>query len=91
MQITRSNTIRPSSDVISGILNCVCPDCRRSMGGAGKRSSANASVRGTGVRSGSRVLRVLHVDGRGWAWYMSAGRSETVGIELHVSARRVLN
>src|SRR6266852_883232 len=61
--------------MISGILNCVCPDCGRSMGGAGKRSSANASVRGTGVRSGSRVLRVLHVDGRGWGWYMPASQA----------------
>ena len=79
MQVTSWSTVGASSDVISGILNCVCPDCGGSMGGAGKRSSANASVRGTGVRSGSRVLRVLHVDGRGWAWYMSAGRSGTVG------------
>jgi tRNA(Ile2) C34 agmatinyltransferase TiaS len=36
MQVTRFGGVRASSEVMSGILNCVCPDCGGSMGGAGK-------------------------------------------------------
>ena len=36
MQITRLGTDRTSSVVVSGILNCVCPECGGRMGGAGK-------------------------------------------------------
>ncbi len=36
MQVTSWSAVGASSDVISGILNCVCPDCGGSMGGAGK-------------------------------------------------------
>ena len=36
MPAMRSAAIGVSSEVISGILNCVCPDCSGSMGGAGK-------------------------------------------------------
>jgi tRNA(Ile2) C34 agmatinyltransferase TiaS len=35
MQITRLGTDRASSDMVSGILNCVCPECGGRMGGAG--------------------------------------------------------
>jgi hypothetical protein len=36
MQFIRSNTVRSGSDVISGILNCVCPECGGRMGERGK-------------------------------------------------------
>jgi len=36
MQLTKWGVSRTSDDVISGILNCVCPECGGSMGGAGK-------------------------------------------------------
>jgi hypothetical protein len=36
MQLTRWGAGKTSADVISGILNCVCPECGGSMGGVGK-------------------------------------------------------
>ena len=36
MLIMRCRTIKSSADVISGILNCVCPECGGRMGGRGK-------------------------------------------------------
>ena len=36
MQVTRWSIDRASSDVMSGILNCVCPECGGSMGGVGR-------------------------------------------------------
>jgi hypothetical protein len=36
MQVTRWGIDRASSDVMSGILNCVCPECGGSMGGVGR-------------------------------------------------------
>src|ERR1700721_3902242 len=36
MHFTRSSTVQPAADVISGILNCVSPDCGGSMGEPGK-------------------------------------------------------
>jgi len=36
MLITRLGIDRTSSEVVSGILNCVCPECGGRMGGAGK-------------------------------------------------------
>jgi hypothetical protein len=36
MQFLRSSTARSSSTVISGILNCVCPECGGRMGERGK-------------------------------------------------------
>ena len=36
MQVTRWGVDRASSDVMSGILNCVCPECGGSMGGVGR-------------------------------------------------------
>ena len=36
MQFTRYNTVRSDADVISGILNCVCPQCGGRMGGRGR-------------------------------------------------------
>jgi len=35
MQLMRFNTVRPNADVISGILNCVCPECGGRMGERG--------------------------------------------------------
>jgi hypothetical protein len=36
MQFTRFGTVRSSEDVISGILNCVCPECGGRMGERGQ-------------------------------------------------------
>lgn len=36
MRFTRISTVRPGANVISGILNCVCPECGGRMGGRGK-------------------------------------------------------
>jgi tRNA(Ile2) C34 agmatinyltransferase TiaS len=36
MQFVRFNAIRSGADVISGILNCVCPECGGRMGERGK-------------------------------------------------------
>ena len=53
MPAMRSAAIGVSSEVISGILNCVCPDCSGSTGGAGKEFKSGEDVRRTGVRSWS--------------------------------------
>jgi tRNA(Ile2) C34 agmatinyltransferase TiaS len=36
MQVIRFGTVKASADVISGILNCVCPECGGRMGERGK-------------------------------------------------------
>ena len=36
MQSTRWSRVKASADVMSGILNCVCPECGGRMGGRGK-------------------------------------------------------
>jgi hypothetical protein len=36
MQFVRYRTVKSRADVISGILNCVCPQCGGRMGGRGK-------------------------------------------------------
>jgi hypothetical protein len=36
MLLMRSSTVRSSRDVISGILNCVCPECGGRMGERGQ-------------------------------------------------------
>ncbi len=36
MQFMRLSTVKSTTDVISGILNCVCPECGGRMGERGK-------------------------------------------------------
>jgi tRNA(Ile2) C34 agmatinyltransferase TiaS len=36
MQLIRWGAAKTSADVMSGILNCVCPECGGSMGGFGR-------------------------------------------------------
>jgi len=36
MRFMRCNVVRSSGDVISGILNCVCPECGGRMGERGE-------------------------------------------------------
>ena len=36
MHFMRGSNVRPSRDVISGILNCVCPECGGRMGERGQ-------------------------------------------------------
>ena len=45
MQITRLGTDKPSSEVVSGILNCVCPECGGRMGEAGKEFKCQGECR----------------------------------------------
>jgi|SRR6266853_196442 hypothetical protein len=65
MQVKRCGTARASPEVISGILNCVCPDCSGSMGGAGRAFECQGECQRDGVRSGNSILPVFYVDGRG--------------------------
>jgi len=48
---------RGSQEVISDILNCVCPDCGGSMVNLAESSSAGENVRRIGVRSGATLVR----------------------------------
>jgi len=36
MHFMRGSNVKPSTDVISGILNCVCPECGGRMGERGR-------------------------------------------------------
>lgn len=36
MTYLRVSSVKPTADIISGIVNCVCPECGGSMGGHGK-------------------------------------------------------
>jgi len=36
MELTMRESVRAMADVMSGILNWVCPDCGKRMGGPGK-------------------------------------------------------
>jgi len=56
MPAMRSAAIGVSSEVISGILNCVCPDCSGSMGGAGKEFKCRENVRRIGVLLWEQLL-----------------------------------
>ena len=44
MQVTRWGINKASSEVMSGILNCVCPECGGSMGGAGREFKCQGRV-----------------------------------------------
>ena len=56
MQLMRLGTVGLSSEAISGILNCVCPDCGGSMGGAGKEFKCRENVRRIGVLLWEQLL-----------------------------------
>ncbi len=45
MQVTTLGTVGASSEVMSGILNWVCPNCGGSMGGAGKEFKCQGECR----------------------------------------------
>jgi hypothetical protein len=62
MQFLRCNVARPNADVISGILNCVCPECGGRMGGAGKELSPRASVEPIGAQYGSGTGQLALTD-----------------------------
>ena len=56
MRLIRLTAIKATADVVSGILNWVCPECGGRMGGRGKSLSARLNVRWTGLRFGSEFL-----------------------------------
>jgi hypothetical protein len=64
MQFKRYNPVRARGDVISGILNCVCPGCGGRMVNQAKSSSAGANVSRTGVRYGSEPCQLDFTDDR---------------------------
>jgi hypothetical protein len=45
MRFIRVGTTKPSSDVMSGILNCVCPECGGSMGEVGREFKCQGECR----------------------------------------------
>ena len=45
MQFIRVGTAKTSSDVMSGILNCVCPECGGSMGELGREFKCQGECR----------------------------------------------
>ena len=45
MQLVRWGADRTSAEVMSGILNCVCPECGRSMGGVGREFKSQGQWR----------------------------------------------
>jgi hypothetical protein len=45
MRFIRVDTAKPSSDVMSGILNCVCPECGGSMGAVGREFKCQGECR----------------------------------------------
>jgi hypothetical protein len=57
MRFIRVDTAKTSADVMSGILNCVCPECGGSMGEPVESSSARVNVGRIGVRFGTKSFR----------------------------------
>jgi hypothetical protein len=53
MRFIRLSAIKATADVVSGILNWVCPECGGRNGGPRENSSARVNVRRTGVRLGA--------------------------------------
>jgi hypothetical protein len=53
MRFIRLSAIKATADVVSGILNWVCPECGGRMGASGENSGARVNVRRTGVMFGS--------------------------------------
>jgi tRNA(Ile2) C34 agmatinyltransferase TiaS len=45
MRFIRVATTKPSADVMSGILNCVCPECGGSMGELGREFKCQGECR----------------------------------------------
>ena len=45
MRLGRWGTEKTSAEVMSGILNCVCPECGGSMGGAGREFKCQGQCR----------------------------------------------
>jgi hypothetical protein len=45
MQFMRSRAFRPSADLVSGILNWVCPECGGRMGGHGNEFKCQGECR----------------------------------------------
>src|ERR1700739_483165 len=58
MALIRLSTLEATADVVSGILNWVCPECGGRMGAARKSSSARVNARWTGVRFGSEFSQL---------------------------------
>jgi tRNA(Ile2) C34 agmatinyltransferase TiaS len=45
MQLTRWGAAKTNADVMSGILNCVCPECGGSMGAIGREFKCQGECR----------------------------------------------
>jgi tRNA(Ile2) C34 agmatinyltransferase TiaS len=56
MQFSRFNTVRSGADVISGILNCVCPECGGRMGERGREFKCQGECRRDWRQTWERAL-----------------------------------
>jgi len=56
MQFMKLTTVRSSADVISGILNGVCPECGGRMGGPGKEFKCQGECQADWRQAWERVL-----------------------------------
>jgi len=56
MQLTRWGAAETNADVMSGILNCVCPECGGSMGEAGREFKCQGECRTDWRPTGERVF-----------------------------------
>jgi hypothetical protein len=56
MQFIRWSADKTSTDVISGILNCVCPECGGSMDGVGKEFKCQGQCQADWRQTWERVF-----------------------------------
>jgi tRNA(Ile2) C34 agmatinyltransferase TiaS len=57
MQFSRFSTVRSGADVISGILNCVCPECGGRMGERGREFKCQGECLRDWRQTWERALR----------------------------------
>ncbi len=60
MRFIRLSAIKATTDVVSGILNWVCPECGGRMGGQGKEFKCQAKCQTDWRQIWERVLVVEH-------------------------------
>ena len=60
MKVIRLSAIKATVDVVSGILNWVCPECGGRMGGRGKEFKCQGECQMDWRQVWERVLAVRH-------------------------------
>jgi hypothetical protein len=62
MRVIRlTSNLRTTHELVSGILNLICPECGGRMGERGKEFNARASVGGIGGALGSVSVEVVAI------------------------------